>query len=66
MSLWSIRQENGQFVRKYLARFTEESNKVDRFGDRDVTTAIIEGLRTTDFLKFVVDRISTRRTELIA
>ena len=65
MYLWSIRQESGESLRRYLARFTEESNKVDRFDDSDAIAAIIEGLRTSDFLKSVVGRVPSTMAELM-
>ena len=65
MYLWSIRQENNESLRQYLTRFTAESNKVDRFDDGDAITAIIEGLRTGDFLKSVVGRVPSTMAELM-
>ena len=65
MYLWSIRQEDGESLRRYLARFTEESNKVDRFDDKDAITAITEGLRTSDFLKSIVGRVPSTMAELM-
>ena len=57
MYLWSIRQESDESLIKYLVRFTKKLNKVDRFDNGDAIAAIIEGLRTSDFLKSVVGRV---------
>ena len=59
------KQESGESLRRYLVRFTEESNKVDRFDDGDAIAAIIEGLRTSDFLKSVVGRVPSTMAELM-
>lgn len=65
MYLWSIRQETGESLRKYLARFTDESNKVDRFDDGDAISRIIEGLLTSDFLKCVVGHVPSTMARLM-
>lgn len=57
--------ENSESLRRYLARFTEKSNKVDRFDDGDVIATIIEGLRTSDFLKSVVGRFPSTMAKLM-
>lgn len=51
MYLWSVRQSIGESLRRYLACFTEKSNKVDKYDDNNAITAIIEGSRENDFLK---------------
>ena len=65
MYMWSIRQESGESLRRYLAQFTEESNKVDRFDDNDAIATIIEGLRTSDFLKSVVGCVPSTMAKLM-
>ena len=66
MYLWSIQQESSESLRKYLNRFTEESNKVDGFDDGDAIAAIIEGLRMSDFLKSLVSRVTLSMRKLMA
>lgn len=66
MYLLSIRQEDDESLRNYLARFTEVSSKVDQFDDGDAIAAIIEGLHTSDFLKTIFSRVPTNMAELMA
>ena len=55
--LMSIRQGRDETLRQYLARFTEESHKVEGFNDKDAITAITEGARKSDFLKSIVGQV---------
>ena len=53
-------------MRQYLARFTEESHKVEGFDDKDAITAITEGARTSDFLKSIVGKVPRDMAELMS
>ena len=64
--MWTIRQESGEMLRKYLARFTEESHKVEGFDDKDAISAITEGARTSDFLKSIVGNVPRDMAKLMA
>ena len=61
----SIRQGRDEILRQYLARFTEESHKVEVFDDKDAIAAITEGARTSDFLKSIVGQVPRDMAELM-
>ena len=63
--LLSIRQGRDETLRQYLARFTEESHKVEGFDDKDDIMAITEGVRTSDFLKSIVGKVPRCMVELM-
>ena len=63
--LLSIRQGRDETLRQYLARFTEESHKVEGFDDKDAITAITEGVHTSDFLKTIVGKVPRDMAELM-
>ena len=64
--LLSIRQEGDETLRQYLTRFTEESNKVEGFDDKNAITAITEGARTSDLLKSIVGKVPRDMAELMS
>ena len=64
--LLSIRQGRDETLRQYLARFTEESDKVEGFDNKDAITAVTEGARTSDFLKSIVGQVPRDMAELMS
>lgn len=66
MYLWSILQGSGESPRQFLARFTKESKKVDKFDDDDAITATIKGTRTSDLLKSMIGQVRESIVELMA
>ena len=54
--LRTIKQRKNESLREYLSRFTEESNKVDRFEDGDAISVILDGLQLGGFLDSIIKK----------
>ena len=52
--LWSLKQGNNESLKSYIRRFTKEINTVERFTDRDVITALREGLQEGELLRSMI------------
>jgi len=64
--LRTVRQRRSESLREYLSRFTEESNRVDKFEDGDAISAILDGLLLGDFLNSLIKKEPKTMTELTA